>query len=70
MRDAFLFPREINKCILDRRLTAALPAFAGEGMERSPSAMSMPRNHSSTALGDLNSEHKVGHVRENKKKGK
>lgn len=29
-------------------------------MERSPSAISMPRNHSSTALGDLNGEHKVG----------
>ncbi|XP_052126294.1 sodium bicarbonate cotransporter 3 [Frankliniella occidentalis] len=30
----------------------------GEGMERSPSAISMPRNHSSSALGDLNGEHK------------
>ncbi|XP_052132923.1 sodium bicarbonate cotransporter 3-like, partial [Frankliniella occidentalis] len=27
-------------------------------MERSPSAISMPRNHSSSALGDLNGEHK------------
>ncbi|XP_034231560.1 sodium bicarbonate cotransporter 3 isoform X3 [Thrips palmi] len=31
---------------------------AGEGMERSPSAISMPRNHSSTALGDFSTEHK------------
>jgi len=35
-------------------------AGGGEGgLERSPSTASMARNHSSSALGDLNGDHKV-----------